>query len=129
MQWPYFPPPGYEDVRPYAIERWYHRGNEVQVLSAIEMVSGESPEPRGEFHVSISGLKHLASDCYRISESRARWALQQFNFTDYVQDNHVPAGKVRNYWRPIAENQNPVCSCNEREPKVREMKRDYIWRP
>jgi hypothetical protein len=113
--------------RAYAIERWYNRGQEVQVLSSIEMVSGEGPD-RPEFHLSISALPYMGH-VKRASESLARWVLKEFDFTDYAQDNHVPNGIVRNYWRPVAENKSPVCHCVESEPKIVEDKGDFIWRP
>lgn len=116
-------------ARAYAIERWYNRAHEVQVLSSIESVSGESPEPRHEYHISISGLRYRAPRPHRCSESLARWVLKEFDFTDCAQDNHVPNGIVRNYWRPIAKNVSPVCHCVETEPKIVEDKGDYIWRP
>lgn len=55
--------------------------------------------------------------------------LKQFDAIGFTQDNHVPSGKVRNYWRPIAENANPVCHCVESEPKITEDKGDFVWRP
>lgn len=82
-------------ARAYVIERWYNRAHEVQVLSGIEMVSGEGPD-RAEYHVSISGLRWMASRPHRCSESLARWVLKEFDFTDYAQDNHVPSGIVKN---------------------------------
>lgn len=114
--------------RAYVIERWYNRAHEVQVLSSIEVVSGEGPD-RPEYHVSISGLRWQSDRIHRCSESLARWVLQQFDFTDYAQDNHVPNGLVRNYWRPVAENKSPICHCTESEPKIVEDKGDYVWRP
>lgn len=113
--------------RPYALEYWYNRGHEVQVLSSIEVVSGEGPD-RPEYHVSISALPWMGR-VKRCSEWLARWVLKEFEFTDYTQDNHVPNGIVRNYWRPVAENTSPICHCVETEPKIVEDKGDFIWRP
>lgn len=128
MQWPYVAPPGYS--RPYAIERWYNRGQETQILTAIEIVLPEgAKEGRPEYHVSISGLKWLDERPYRCSDSRARWVLKQVGLDGWFEDNHVPHGIVRNFWRPVAEPQvGDVCPCVGEEPAMREMKGDYVWR-
>lgn len=112
----------------YASDRWYNRAHEVQVISAIESVSGEG-EPRHEYHLSISGLKYQSPHIHRCSASLARWVLKEFDFVDSVEDNHVPGGIVRNFWRPIAENRSPVCHCTQTEPEILEDKGDYVWRP
>lgn len=127
-QWPWYQPAGY--ARPYAIERWYNRGQEVQAVSAIEVVKPEGDaEARPEYHVSVSGLKHGADKIYRVSESRARWVLKEFGLEGWFEDNHVPGGLVRNYWRPVAEpHVGEVCACVAEEPTMREMNGDYIWR-
>lgn len=111
----------------YVIERYYNRAHEVQVLTAIEMVGGEG-EPRAEYHVSITGLR-WEKPPHRCSDALARWVLKEFNFTDYAQDNHVPGGIVRNYWRPVAQNLAAQCHCVETEPKITEDKGDFVWRP
>ncbi len=130
VQWPWIAPPGYEDLRPYAIERWYNRGHEVQVMSSIENVQPEANvEARHEYHLSVSGVKFGANRIYRVSDSRARWAMREFRFDEFFEDNHVPGGLVRNYWRPVADPLvGQVCVCVEREPTMREMQGDYIWR-
>lgn len=116
-------------AQPYAIERWYNRSNEVQVVSAVEVVQEIGRDNRPEYHLSVSGLKHLATTNYRCSNSRALWALRQFGLQGWEEDNHVPGGLVRNFWRPIAE---PLvgqqCLCKAIEPEVSEDRGDYIWR-
>lgn len=116
-------------TRPYAIERWYNRLNEVQVISAIEVVKEIGRDDRPEYHLSISGLKYMAVKNHRCSDSLARWALKQFGLDGWEEDNHVPGGLVRNWWRPVAD---PLvgqeCLCKETEPEIREDKGDYIWR-
>jgi len=118
------------DAKPYAIERWYNRGQETQVFSAVEVILPEGArETRPEYHVSVSGLKHGAAENYRCSDSRARWVLKEFGLDGWFEDNHVPHGLVRNFWRPVADPLvGDVCSCVESEPAVREMKGDYVWR-
>lgn len=115
---------------PYAIERWYNRSHQVQVVSSIENVQPEGgAEPRHEYHLSVSGLKNGAVRIYRVSDSRARWALRVFRFEGWFEDNHVPGGLVRNHWRPIADPLvGQVCVCVDTEPAIREMKGDYVWR-
>lgn len=119
-------------LQPYVIEKYYNRGQELQVITAIEMVEPDGVvklAPRAEFHVSVSGLKWMAPAPYRVSDSRARWAMRQFGFDGYTEDNHVPDGIARNYWRPLADHlQGEVCKCLEREPAIHAMKGDYVWR-
>lgn len=116
--------------QPYAIEGWYNRGQEVQVLSAVERVQPEGPSaPRLEYHISVSGYSYEKAKVYRCSASRARWALREFGFDDHFEDNHVPHGIVRNFWRPVAEDLvGQVCPCVDGEPAMREMQGDYVWR-
>lgn len=120
--------PGHPLLRAYAVEYWYNRAHEVQVISSIESVSGEGPESRHEYHVSISRLPWMGKPS-RCPNHLARWVLKEFDFVDCSEDNHVPHGIARNYWRPVAENQSPVCHCVETEPKIVEDKGDYVWRP
>lgn len=115
---------------PYVIERWYNRGQELQVISAIERVNPEDVGgARLEYHLSVTGLKYRGPGPYRVSESRARFALKCFGFDGSTQDNHVPGGLARNYWRPVEDRlQGQECPCVETEPAMREMKGDYVWR-
>lgn len=125
-------PPGGPRFAPYAIEKYYNRGQELQVITAIEVVLPDSEivlEGRPEYHVSVSGLKWMADRIYRVSDSRARWAMKQFGYADFTEDNHVPDGLVRNFWRPIDQRYvGEICKCVEREPAIRTMKGDYVWR-
>jgi len=116
--------------KPIEAHRYYNRANEVQVISALENVQ-ERPgvESWVEYHVSVSGVKYGSARPYRISEKRAQWTLREFGLDGSTQDNHVPGGVVRNYWRPIAEpNVGRECPCVETESKITEMKGDYVWR-
>lgn len=118
------------EKQPYAIARWYNRANEVSVISSIEMVEESyGKPPRPEYHISVSGLAYVGVEIYRCSEQRAQWVLKKFGAENFTQDNHVPNGKVRNYWRPVADPlAGQSCPCIEVEPAVKEMKGDYIWR-
>lgn len=47
----------------------------------------------------------------------------------WEEDNHVPYGIARNFWRPLAENLVGIeCKCKEEEPAIVEDKGDYVWR-
>lgn len=129
VQWVFEYPAGHY-VTPYAIERWYHRGQETQVLSAIEVVpNAVETDVRPEYHLSVSGVKWMATKNYRCSDSRARWVLKEFGLEGFFEDNHVPGGLVRNYWRPVADSLvGQVCPCVDEEPTMREMQGDYVWR-
>lgn len=119
-------------MKPYVIERYYSRGEEAQVLTAIEMVheDGTIVAPlRPEYHLSVSGLKWMATQPYRVSESRARWLLRQFGAEGFTEDNHAPHGIARNYWRPVADQfAGQICECVKSESAIKEMKGDYVWR-
>jgi hypothetical protein len=116
--------------KPYVLERYYNRGQELQVMTSIEVVEQDDHSPpRPEYHLSVSGLKHLAALPHRVCESTARWALKQFGFDGFTEDNHAPHGLVRNYWRPVADQfAGQVCACVKDEPTIKEMQGDYVWR-
>lgn len=124
---------GSDDLRcrAYAIERWYNRAHEVQVLSAVEVsteMSGVIPATP-HYHLSISKLVYLAYRPERCSSAKARWVLEEFGMDGALEDNHVAHGIVRNFWRPVAEpSVGKQCPCVDEEPAIREDKGDYIWR-
>lgn len=100
------------------------------VISAVEVASDKDGIDRGfEYHVSISRpvSPGITSRC---SSNEARWVLDQFGLEGAEEDNHVPHGKVRNFWRAVA---TPLigmkCACKEEEPAISEDKGDYVWRP
>jgi hypothetical protein len=48
---------------------------------------------------------------------------------DSDEDNHVPGGFVRNFWKPVAEKLiGHVCPCKDNEPEMAENKGDFVWR-
>lgn len=126
VMWPLMNPEFVAEA--YAAERWFNRAHEIQVISSIEGVRQDNGSKRFEYHLSVTACTWPDFKVMRCNDQTARWAMVQFNFTDYVEDNHVPGGKTRNYWRPIAQNQDPSCHCFETEPKIVEDKGDYIWR-
>jgi hypothetical protein len=114
--------PGFADV---AHTVWAHDANRIGVISAVE-VAAEAPgmPPLGPaYHVSVSRFGE------RCTSGDALWVLAQFDLLDAKEDNHVPSGKVRNFWRYVADDlSGHQCACVEVEPAIREDRGDYVWR-
>jgi hypothetical protein len=108
----------------YPVEAWSHPANGLFVLSAVEKTSEPGkPDLGPEYHISIS------ANGQRCTSGDAVWALAQFDLIDAKEDNHVPSGRVRNFWRPVADHLSGYeCPCVDEEPAVVEDKGDYIWR-
>lgn len=113
----------------YPVEPWYHAEHMIFVLSAVEVAT----TPKGEedlgpeYHLSMS--RAFRSGPERLSRDAARWVLKQFGMEDATEDNHVPHGKVRNWWLPVAEKfAGYECPCVDSEPAIKEDKGDFIWR-
>lgn len=104
-----------------------HKASNIFVISAVETMSDEDKGP--EYHLSMS---HPVSPgvMSRLDSNEARWVLDQFGLEGSEEDNHVPHGKVRNFWRTVA---TPLigleCECKETEPAIIEDKGDFVWRP
>lgn len=94
-------------------------------ISAVEVAVDKDGIDRGpEYHISIS--KNGA----RCSSFEAKWVLSAFGLNGAEEDNHVPHGIARNFWRPVAERLIGLeCACKKEEIAVREDKGDYVWRP
>lgn len=118
--------------RGYPVERWFHITTDIQVLTAVEVAhekDGTTPGP--EYHLSMSRAIFLPQfTIERIDTESAKWVLAEFGLNGALEDNHVPFGKVRNFWRPVAE---PLvgreCPCNAEEVVIRENRGDFVWRP
>ncbi len=108
----------------YAHATWIHGQTGMFAISAVEVASDPGrPSLGAEYHLSVS---HCGQRC---SSADALWVLAQFDLADAKEDNHVPGGRVRNFWRPVADHLSGYeCPCTEEEPAVREDKGDYIWR-
>lgn len=108
----------------YPNEAWVHDANSISVITAVEVARDPGqPDVGPEYHISISACGE------RCSATDALWALAQFDLSDAKEDNHVPGGKVRNYWRAVADNLGgSECKCIDDEPAIREDKGDYVWR-
>jgi hypothetical protein len=110
--------------------RAFAHENGLFVISAVKVASDKDGIDRGlEYHVSISRpvAPGVTSRC---NSDEAKWVLDQFGLEGAEEDNHVPFGKVRNFWRAVA---TPLigmeCACKEEEPAIREDKGDFVWRP
>lgn len=107
----------------YPAACWRHESGIIGI-SAVE-VSGDQGEASGPvYHLSIS-----APGPSRARRQEANWTLRQFGLDGAEEDNHVPGGVVRNFWRPVAENRIGMeCPCKAAEPVMREDKGDFEWR-
>jgi hypothetical protein len=109
----------------YDAKVFQHPETGMSVISAVEVVEVEpgSEHLGPEYHISISKRGQ------RCDLKEARLVLQQFGLEDAEEDNHVPNGKVRNFWRPVADRLSGYqCPCKDNEPAMREDKGDYVWR-
>lgn len=108
----------------YPLEAWLHKSG-LFVLSTLEVaetVAG-SEQVGPCWHLSVSLLGK------RCDTAAAKWVLRQFGLEDAEEDNHVPGGKVRNFWRPVADRLSGYqCPCKEEEPAMVEDKGDFTWR-
>lgn len=111
----------------YAGAGWLHAGHGLFVISALEVAKDKDGIDRGpEFHISIS--KRSGPNPSRCSVAEAAWVLHQFGLDGAEEDNHVPGGVVRNFWRPVADAMVGLeCACKEAEQAV--VEGDYVWRP
>lgn len=118
-----------KNVGAFATEIWYHRESRIQVFSAVEVARDQGqPDLGPEYHLSMS--KHTGTgQPGRTTTGEALWILGQFDLIDAKEDNHVPHGLVRNFWRPVADHLSGYeCPCQDDEPAMREDRGDYIWR-
>lgn len=104
---------------------WPTRAFQYKELCVISAVEVPDREIGFEYHISIS-----KNGMQRCDSNAAKWVLKQFSLDGWEEDNHVPYGIVRNFWRPVAENLVGMeCKCKEEEPAIVEDKGDYVWRP
>lgn len=120
------------DARKYTMgfpARAYLHRDGLFVISAIEVAKDADGIERGfEYHVSISRPVRPGQTS-RCTSNEAKWVLRQFGLDGAEEDNHVPNGKVRNFWRAVGA---PLigleCACKDDEPAIAEDKGDYVWR-
>ena len=106
---------------------FFHEASSLAVISAVEFIDdGKVDGP--EYHLSIS-RQHRTLGIRRCSSNDARWVLVQFGLDGAHEDNHVPRGLVRNFWRPVADSMvGRECLCVADENAIREDKGDFVWR-
>lgn len=108
-----------------------HKSN-LAVISAVEVASEPGMDKGFEYHISISKQlpTRIGTVQARCDSNEAKWVLDQFGLEGAEEDNHVPNGLVRNFWRPVADRLVGLeCPCKEEEPAIREDKGDFVWRP
>ena len=105
-----------------------HAETRLAVISAVEVAVDGKIDKGPEYHLSVSRQTPMGPR--RCTSDAARWMLRQFGLDGAEEDNHVPNGVVRNFWRPVAE---PLvgleCECKEEEPAIVEDNGDFVWRP
>lgn len=108
----------------YPHETWIHQETGLFAISAVEVAHEEGKFDLGpEYHLSIS------LNGSRCSSADALFVLAAFGLTDAKEDNHVPSGRVRNFWRPVADHLSGYeCPCVDQEPAIKEDKGDFVWR-
>jgi hypothetical protein len=110
------------------VARVFMHKTHVAVISAVEVAADGKIDKGPEYHLSISRQTPMGPR--RCTSETARWVLKQFGLDGAEEDNHVPNGVVRNFWRPVAD---PLvgleCECKEEEPAIIEDKGDFVWRP
>jgi hypothetical protein len=113
------------EIEGYPAQRYCYPPQGLIVISSVEVVNDPDDIERGpEYHVSVSKAGYN-----RCTRNEAKFVLKAFGMTDSEEDNHVPFGKVRNFWMPVADRfKGLVCPCKDSEPLFRENKGDYVWR-
>ncbi len=111
----------------YPARAFFHEASSLAVISAVEVAADGKVDKGPEYHVSIS--KQLPGRPQRCDSNEAKWVLEQFQLDGAEEDNHVPNGVVRNFWRPVATGLIGLeCECKAEEPAIRENKGDFVWR-
>ena len=106
---------------------FFHDRASLGVISAVEVVDDKVIKGP-EYHLSIS-RQHRTLGTRRCTSEEARWVLVQFRCEGAKEDNHVPGGMVRNFWRPVADHLvGRECLCVADENAISEDKGDFIWR-
>jgi hypothetical protein len=117
----------------YPIERWVTLNGQIQVLTAVEVATDKDGTSNGpEYHISVTRISMKAGvvQVGRIDTTDAKWVLAEFGLDGAEEDNHVPGGMARNFWRPVASGLiGKECKCKAEEVVIRENKGDYVWRP
>ena len=111
----------------YPARTFFHAKSNLAVISAVEVADDGKIDKGPEYHVSIS--KQTVLGPIRCDSNEAKWVLDQFGMNGAEEDNHVPHGTVRNFWRPVATRLIGLeCGWKAEEPAIVENKGDFIWR-
>lgn len=112
----------------YPVTEWWYGPLRLYVMSAVEVATDADGISRGpEYHISVS-KQTAALRPERCSAEEGAFVLKAFGLDGWEEDNHAPDGKVRNYWRAVAENMvGRECACKETEHLV--VEGDYEHRP
>jgi hypothetical protein len=85
-------------------------------LSSIHVIDGKE-----QYHLSFSDQGE------RLPAGVMEAILRQWGALAFEEDNHVPNGKVRNFWWIVGRDLPQICPCkNEEEPHEEEG--GYVWR-
>jgi hypothetical protein len=107
---------------------YFHAERSLSVISAVEVVDDGEIDKGPEYHISVS--RQTPAGPQRCTSDAARFVLKQFGLDGAEEDNHVPYGVVRNFWRPVADRFVGLeCECKAEEPAIVEDKGDFVWRP
>ena len=119
----------------YPFRRFVHLAHGLSVMSAVEVANEPGELGLGpEYHLSVCRFRNVTNPLggrriFRCDEQDARTVLRQFGLEDAREDNHVPSGFMRNFWRPVADRLSGYeCPCVDAEPAMREDKGDFVWR-
>ena len=112
----------------YPLHAWYFEARNLSVLSAVEVAHEDGAPDKGpEYHISVA-KQPVPNSVERCSAEEAKWVLEQFGLDGAEEDNHVPNGKARNFWRPVADHLVGMeCACKDVENVV--VEGDYETRP
>jgi len=120
--WRQMPDPPQWATLGFAGHAWRHDCG-LYVISALEVAKQDGVDKGPEFHISITMRGE------RCSSADALWTVAQFDLDGAEEDNHVPDGRARNFWRPVADRFVGIdCACKDDEAVMREEKGDYVWR-
>lgn len=123
------PRPGATDWEPRGThgtaERWVSGG--ICVLSDVHWLADHGEPLHPEFHLSVS------YNGGRAGRQAVRKVLRDFGMENASEDNHVPDGFVRNFWRHVNDAEHHVCPCQETEPAIETVIRGddpdlFVWR-
>lgn len=107
---------------------FYHAERGLSVISAVEVADDGKIDKGPWYHLSVARQTPMGPR--RCTSDTARWVQKQFGLEGAEEDNHVPNGVVRNFWRPVADTLVGLeCECKDEEPAIIEDKGDFVWRP